>query len=310
MYNKTIPEPTLRLRLGTKRRVLVMSLAFSWSLGAANDCRGAEDKSHRATVQKIDTTPNLTAITRDVLQHEVRAQADDKSLWCYRKLLDKDGKQELFASCQTRNAEINRLMAVNGKPLSEKEWRIENQRIDKLLNNREQLRKQREQQLEDAKQATNLIKMIPDAFLFQQESADGGRIKLKFSPNPKFRPSGYSEMVFHHMEGTLILDVRQKRLVEISGQLNSDVKFGGGFFGHLDKGGTFQVKQQEVAPGCWEMTRMDVQMNGKALFFKTIAVRTREIDTDFHAVPATASIQQVAALTNEAGDKSLMHGQR
>jgi hypothetical protein len=58
------------------------------------------------------------------------------------------------------------------------------------------------------------------------------------------------------------------------------------------------------------MTRIDVQMNGKALFFKTISVRTREIDTDFHAVPAAASIQQVAALTKESGGKSLILEQR
>ena len=58
------------------------------------------------------------------------------------------------------------------------------------------------------------------------------------------------------------------------------------------------------------MTRMDVQMNGKALFFKTISVRTREIDTDFHAVPAAASMQQVAALTDESNENNLIRSQR
>jgi hypothetical protein len=80
--------------------------------------------------------------------------------------------------------------------------------------------------------------------------------------------------------------------------------------GHLDKGGTFFVKQQEVSPGCWAMTRMDVQMNGKALFFKTISVRTNEIDTDFHAVPAAASIQQAAALTNETSGENPSRSER
>jgi hypothetical protein len=201
-------------------------------------------------------------------------------------------------------------MAVNGKPLSEQQWNQENQRIEQLLNNRSQLKKEKQQQREDAEQATHLLKMLPDAFLFQQERSEPNRITLRFTPNPAFRASGASEMVFHHMEGTLTLDVKQKRLVEISGRLNSDVKFAGGLLGHLDKGGTFYVKQQEVGPGCWEMTRMDVQMNGKALFFKTISVRSREIDTDFHAVPAAASIQQVAALTNESNEKNLIRSQR
>jgi hypothetical protein len=253
---------------------------------------------------------NLNALVRDILQNELRAQADDHSLWCYRKLTEKDGKQQLFAACQTNALEIDRLMAINDKPLTEQQWKQENQRIERLLNNRSQLKKEKQQQREDGEQATHMLKMVPDAFLFQQESSEGNRITLHFTPNPAFRASGASESVFHHMEGTLTLDVKQKRLVEISGRLNSEVKFAGGLLGHLDKGGTFYVKQQEVGPGCWEMTRMDVQMNGKALFFKTISVRTKEINTDFHAVPPAASIQQVAALTNESGDKNQMRMQR
>ena len=201
-------------------------------------------------------------------------------------------------------------MAVNGKPLTAQQWNEESQRIERLLNNRSQLKKEKQQQREDGEQATRMLRMVPDAFLFQEESSEGTRIKLHFTPNPAFRASGASEAVFHHMEGTLTLDVKQKRLVEISGRLNNEVKFAGGLLGHLDKGSTFYVKQQEVGPGCWEMTRMDVQMNGKALFFKTISVRTSEIDSDFHAVPEAASIQQVAALTNESDEKNLIREQR
>jgi hypothetical protein len=265
---------------------------------------------HSSAASPATKPANLTAQVRDILQNELRAQADDHSLWCYRKLTDKDGKQQLFAACQTKTLEIDRLMAVNGKPLTEQQWTEENQRIERLLNNRSQLKKEKQQRREDGEQATRMLRMVPDAFLFQQESSEGNRITLHFTPNPAFRPSGSSEMVFHHMEGTLTLDVKQKRLVEISGRLNSDVKFAGGLLGHLDKGGTFYVKQQEVGPGYWEMTRMDVQMNGKALFFKTISVRTREIDTDFHAVPAAASIQQVAELTNEGSEKNQVREQR
>jgi len=260
----------------------------------------AEGGGEKTSAQVAKTDPQLTQLVRSVLQHEINAEAEDKSLWCYRKFVEKDGKHQLFSACQSQGAEIDRLMAENGKPLSQRQSQIENQRIQKLLGNEEQLKKQKEQQADDARQATKLLKMIPEAFLFQQVTNDGDRTTLRFIPNPQFQSSGYSELVFHHMEGTLTLDTKQKRLVEINGRLNSEVKFVGGLLGHLDKGGTFLVKQQEVGPGCWEMTRMDVQMNGRALFFKTIGVRTNEIDTDFHAVPPKASIQQVAVLTGEA----------
>jgi hypothetical protein len=272
--------------------------------------RAADDQSQRVATASPSSDPSLTPMVREVLQHEIKAQNDDKTLWCYRKLVEKDGKKQLFASCQTEAAEINRLMAENGKPLTANQWQLEDSRIKKLLGNPSQLKKEKQQQQEDARQADNLLKMIPEAFLFQQESRGADLIKLRFTPNPKFRPSGSSEFVFHHMDGTLTLDVKQKRLMEISGHLNNDVKFAGGLLGHLDKGGTFFVKQQEVTPGHWEMTRMDVQMNGKVLFFKTISVRTNEIDTDFHAVPPATSIQQVAALTNHLNEKSTSRAER
>ena len=64
------------------------------------------------------------------------------------------------------------------------------------------------------------------------------------------------------------------------------------------------MKQQEIIPGYWEMTTMDVRMDGKALLFKTIAVRTKEIDTDFHRVSPATSIQQVAMLTTETAGET------
>ena len=279
---------------------LLMVLLGMTILLCAYATTAAEGGGEKTSAQVAKTDPQLTQLVRSVLQHEINAEAEDKSLWCYRKFVEKDGKHQLFSACQSQGAEIDRLMAENGKPLSQRQSQIENQRIQKLLGNEEQLKKQKEQQADDARQATKLLKMIPEAFLFQQVTNDGDRTTLRFIPNPQFQSSGYSELVFHHMEGTLTLDTKQKRLVEINGRLNSEVKFVGGLLGHLDKGGTFLVKQQEVGPGCWEMTRMDVQMNGRALFFKTIGVRTNEIDTDFHAVPPKASIQQVAVLTGEA----------
>jgi hypothetical protein len=39
------------------------------------------------------------------------------------------------------------------------------------------------------------------------------------------------------------IDSKQQRLMELSGRLTREVKFGGGLFGHLNAGGQFHVKQ-------------------------------------------------------------------
>lgn len=258
----------------------------------------AQESNHNA-LRAPNPEKHLSYLVRDTIEHELDAEAKDESLWCYRKLKEKDGQQRLFEACEAKGALIERLLAVNGRPLDESQRETENRRIEKLLRSKRELRKQGRQRREDAKQATHLLKLIPDAFVFRMKERDGNKITLTFSPNPAFHPSGHEAEVFHHMEGTLILDVGQKRLAEISGHLTSSVKFGGGLLGHLDEGGTFVVTQQEVRPGYWEMATMDVQMRGKALFFKTIDVRQKETDCEFQAVPPAATIEQVAEMTKE-----------
>jgi len=259
----------------------------------------AAPSSPPISVPIADTKQNWGQVVRDTIKNELEAEAKDTSLWCYRKQQEKDGKQQLIAACQAKGAEIDRLLAVNGKVLDGKHREAEDHRIESLLKNQGQLKKQAQQQHEDATQATNMLKLIPEAFLYQMEGREGDQVKLNFTPNPAFRPSGHEAEVFHHMEGTLMLDLKEKRLAEINGRLDSAVKFGGGLLGHLDKGGTFVVKQQAVGPGVWEVTTLDVQMNGKALFFKTITVRQKETDSEFKALPQSVTIEQAAVMTKD-----------
>ena len=86
----------------------------------------------------------------------------------------------------------------------------------------------------------------------------------------------------------------QRRLVRLRGQLIADVKFAGGLLGHLEKGGHFNVEQTELLPTRWELTVMEVDMKGKALFFKTIAVQEKEHRSDFRTVPDSLTLSEAA----------------
>jgi hypothetical protein len=242
---------------------------------------------------------NATRLARDVFHNEIDAQIHDQSLWSYRELKEHGGQQKLFAVCQTDDGEIDRLLAVNSQELGPEQRQAEDQRIWNLINHPDQIRKKQNNQHEDALQAESLMKMFSDAFRFQYEGIQGGLIKLKFTPNPNFHPSGYPARVFHHMEGSLLVDGQQKRLAQINGRLTSEVKFFGGLFGHLAKGGTFLVRQKNLGSGHWEVTSIDIRMDGKALFFKTIAVREREIYSDFRQLPSRLTVQQALTFLQE-----------
>ena len=134
--------------------------------------------------------------------------------------------------------------------------------------------------------------MLPDAFTFKSGARRGKLLELKFSPKPSFKPPNREAEVFHAMEGSIWVDPKQSRLEEISGHLIREVKFGDGLLGHLDPGGTFDVKQANVAPGYWELTVLNVQMKGKALFFKTIAVQQKYSCTHFKRVPDDLTVEK------------------
>jgi hypothetical protein len=232
---------------------------------------------------------------RDVIYNELQAPLRDVSAWCFHQQHQQDGEAAKTSEvCQTQSGEIDRLVAINGRELTSAELGAEDSRIQAWVNHPEQVKARQKKQREDAEQARNMLRIFPEAFRFECAGQSGNLVTLQFTPNPNFHPPTRPAMVFHHMEGTLIVDASQKRLVEINGRLVSEVKFAGGLLGHLDKNGTFRVQQQEVAPGHWDMTFMRVRMDGKALFFKTISVREEKSTSGYRPLPQSATLRDAA----------------
>jgi hypothetical protein len=97
--------------------------------------------------------------------------------------------------------------------------------------------------------------------------------------------------------------------VRIDGHLVQDVTFGWGILGRLEKGGTFFVEQKQLEGPRWEVTVMDVNMNGKALFFKTISMHEKEVSTGFHRVPENLSMKQAVDML-EKGQAQIAENSR
>jgi hypothetical protein len=239
---------------------------------------------------------DVTALVRQAIQNEIDAQLYDNSLWCFREHKQEDGKPaKIVQVCGSPAGDLERVVAINGRELSAAELRAEDDSINKLLSNPAQLRAKQKKQKEDAEQIRKLLRDVPEAFQFEDQRTDGNLILVHFRPNPAFRPSSRAETVFRHLEGTLAIDRRQVRMAEMDGRITSDVRFLGGLLGHLDKGGTFHVKAGEVAPGHWDTILLNIQLSGKAFFFKTISVHQKEEYSNYTRVPDGATLEQVAA---------------
>jgi hypothetical protein len=231
---------------------------------------------------------------RRVVNSELKAQANDHSHWMFEVKAGVSGKEQVKVAVQTREGYLDRLRLVNGQPITPEQERQEDERIARLLKKPEERKKRRHAQEQDARQTERLLKMLPDAVTARYGERQGDLEEILFEPNPKFHPSSHEAAVFHSMAGRIWVDTSQNRLAEIEGHLIKNVKFGGGLLGHLQKGGEFHVKQSEVAPGYWEITLLHVNMHGKALFFKTIAVQENEIRTNFRRVPDNLTLSEAA----------------
>jgi hypothetical protein len=238
--------------------------------------------------------PNPNELVRAVIANELKDQGGSR--WMYRIDKDEEGKKTTKEVIETTQGSLDQLVAINNRPLSVTERRDETIRINPLVNNPAQQQRIEQARRKDAEQCRAVFKMIPDALLFSYGGRDGDLIKLTYRPNPNFQPPSREARVFHAMAGEMWVHESQHRLVRITGQLVDDVKFAGGLLGHLEKGGHFAVEQSELAPGQWNLTLMEIEMKGKALLFKNIALHQKESRKEFRAVPANLTLPDGAKL--------------
>jgi hypothetical protein len=250
---------------------------------------------------KESNEPKASDWVQEVGANELKAQKEDHTQWryCYRK--EEPGRREVREKIETEDGTLDALLSVNGRALNADERRKEEARLQKKVMDGDEYRRKVK---EDADEATGLLKLLPEMLLCEYDGKAGDLIRLKFSPNPRFHPPSREAKVFHSMEGTMLVDAKEKRLAWIEGHLTGEVKFGGGLLGRLEKGGTFTLNRSEVGAGHWEITFADIRMRGKVLLFKTISVQQQEYRTDFRRMPDDLSLQQAAQILGK--ENSLM----
>lgn len=245
--------------------------------------------------QSADKIP-AAEMVKAVIYNELHPPATSEVHWKYRLEKEVDGRQETREVVETRSGSLDRLLLIAGKPLTDAQASQEASRIWRFSHSATEQQKAEQSRRKDAEQCDALMKMIPDAFVFEYAAQNGNLAKITFKPNPSFRPPSREGKVLQQMAGEMWVDTRMKRLASISGQLINEVKFGAGLLGHLEKGGQFIVKRAELAPGDWETTEMVVDMRGKALLFKSISVQQKERHSNFESLPVDITLADAANL--------------
>jgi hypothetical protein len=246
-----------------------------------------------------DGTKDAKEIVRTAMQAELTADLNDNTRWRYRDA-QRDGTETVSIVVETAQGSVKRVISKGGQPLNAAEAAAEDERVQRFIHDPEKLAKQRRDGAQDGKNAEELLRMLPEAFLWKAQSEDAQKITLHFEPNPNFSPPDMQGRVLGRMAGELVVDKKQNRIMTISGKLTEDVTIGWGLLGRLHEGGTFRVERREVAPGLWQITETHVNIVGRALFFKNIGQQQDEVQTEFTQVPEGTTLEQAAEMTKPA----------
>ena len=238
-------------------------------------------------------------IVRDASWNELHSKSPGRSFTYRQHKVDAKGSV-VKQIVETKDGDVARLLAKDGKPLSQEEEQAEIERLNNLLAHPEIQEHRHKKEQEDSARGDEMVKLLPDAFLYEADGMvqgpNGPCYRLKFKPDPKFTPPDREGEVYHGMVGELWIDQAQLRLVKIDAHLISDVNFGWGVLGRLFKGGSILVENADVGLHHWETVHMKLNLHAKILMMKSEDYSTTEDFSDFQVQPQELGYQEAIHL--------------
>ena len=237
--------------------------------------------------------PSQTAqeLIRDACDNELQ-QRQNRTLWSY--IAERHTNNHVFREqvIETVDAPVHHLLTVDGHPPTSAQMKDENDRHQQLLNNASRRHALQKQQDSDDEKMEELLRIVPEAFVFEDQGKEGQSERVAFRPNPEFEPKTYEQRILHALNGTVFIDVRDKRIARLSGSLGTRVVFGYGVIGYVEQGGITDITRVQLSPGVWKTSVEKIDINGRFVLLKTINKHQDETRTDFEPVAADTTFAQ------------------
>ncbi|MFY9856194.1 MAG: hypothetical protein WAK26_20185 [Terracidiphilus sp.] len=241
------------------------------------------------------TPPQAQVLVERALATEMRTAQDANRPMRYRLRKSSPRMTSTKEIIETRDGDVARLVQLNDQPLSQSAEQLEEARLDALLNDPSRQRHRKQSEEADAGIVFKLLRMLPQAFLYEYAGAGQGSSgmveKFRFRPNPSFNPPDLETQALTAMTGELWIDAAQERVTRLEGHLQQDTDYGWGILGKLDKGGWVVIEQADVGGRQWRIARFQMKMNLRILF-KTKNFDTTEEMSQYAPVPAKLDYRQ------------------
>ncbi len=195
---------------------------------------------------------------------------------------------------ETAEGRADRIVLFREEPLEPDQQQKQIRRLEKLLRDHDAVKDELQDQRSEAQRRIRMMKVFPQALIFEYAGSENGLLRFTFHPNPEFSPKDRETQMYRGMEGTLLLEPAQERIVRIEGRLVKDVSFGWGILGRLNKGGIYEIAQTQVAPGVWRITKLNIDVKGRAFLVNGFRLFREESSSHFR--PTSASMTYHSAV--------------
>lgn len=234
---------------------------------------------------------------------------------------------------ETPQGDVAMVVANHGAPLSSDDRQSQIARLDNLAAHPDLQAHRQKREQEDNARIDKLLRLLPDAFTYRYidtepcavtdppniplpgESAPppatpspaNSCYRMSFTPNPHWDPPDTEGKILRGMAGEIWMEKSRERLYRLNAHLISDVDFGWGIVGRLNKGGTIYLEQTQLGSGEWQLTRMQLNLTGKLLMFKSITVQLSEEMGRFSPVPPNVDYREAIRMlkASQPGGRSL-----
>jgi hypothetical protein len=204
------------------------------------------------------------------------------------KTLDRHGKvkkteKETYDVMILGGQDYERLTQRDDKPLSAKDARKEQEKMDKEVDRREhespadkvKLAKERQEQ-------RRFLNEVPEEFNFKLlgvESVSGKPAwVISADPKPGYQPKARGAKLIQSMRGKVWIDQGEYQWVKIEAKATGRLSYGFGML-KINPGATVTFEQTRVNDEVWLPAHASIRFNGHAAFF--VPLRD-EIDMQFH----------------------------
>ena len=289
------------------RIYLIAMLGVGLAAGLARDLPAPETGAgSRVGAQEFYSADNLLRMdSKDlinlVLAHETEA-SKHRGYYTYLSVERSErtgGHEWTERVAETTYGKVRYLIAEDGKPLTGDRLAAERARIDAEGAHPEAFRQEEAAKVEDEQHARQMMSILPKAFLFDPPQLEGDSVRVRYRPNPNYQPSGLEERVLHGMSGSVVIDAKLIRTHELDGRMPQDVSIGFGFLATIHAGSNFATTRDHMEGYDWKTVTLHTDINGKALFLKTVARRQEAKHSEFKRIPDGITVSDAVKMVEE-----------